>query len=96
MTNYLLSQYWLNNSEIQNASATYNLMTLDELTELFSVVCVSCTVLLRGNVALAHKYVSSKQHHLIEFCVLAQEKKALGGCPPWKARRTSTFSGGRR
>ena len=30
---------------------------------------VTLTVLLRGNVVLAHKYFSSKQHPSIEFCV---------------------------
>ena len=32
-------QYWLTKTELRNASATYNPMTLDELTGIFAIVC---------------------------------------------------------
>ena len=35
-------QFWLTQTELRNASATYNPMTLDELTKLFAIVC-ACT-----------------------------------------------------
>ena len=35
-------QHWLTETELRNVSALYNPMTLDELKQIFSMVCEQC------------------------------------------------------